>query len=86
MASGCVPLIHDWYGADYLYPARFLFGDPDSCLQLLRDCEKADLRSLQQENRAFIAERYQQDLMTAKIRRLLADVAGRRPGLTEGSI
>ncbi|MFQ6009484.1 MAG: tetratricopeptide repeat protein, partial [Candidatus Zixiibacteriota bacterium] len=36
MACGLLSLIHNWYGANYLYPEEFLFNDPDECLKLLQ--------------------------------------------------
>jgi glycosyltransferase involved in cell wall biosynthesis len=86
MASGCLPLIHDWFGSDYLYPERFLFGDPDSCLEVLRDCEDSDMTKLRRENREFIALRYRQEDATVKIRSLLAEVIGRNSQSTEHAI
>lgn len=86
MASGCLPLIHDWYGADNLYPERFLFGDPDACLKVLRECEKSDMTQLRRENRAFITERYRQENATAQIRSLMADVIARNSESTERTI
>jgi glycosyltransferase involved in cell wall biosynthesis/Tfp pilus assembly protein PilF len=58
MASGLLPLVHNWYGADNLYPRKFLFEDPDDCLKLLKRLEKSNRRTLSESNRAFIRERY----------------------------
>ncbi len=60
MASGLMPLIHDWYGAKGVYPQEFLFTDPDECLSLLKRQEKLEKHQLAQENRRFIVERYNQ--------------------------
>lgn len=74
MASGVLPLIHDWYGADYLYPSEYLFADPDGCLVLVRKLEQSDLATLRIANRACIADRYDQSKATRHVRRLLADL------------
>lgn len=76
MASGCLPLIHDWYGADYLYPEQYLFGDPDSCLELVKTLESSDVAARREENRRFIAGRYSLEETTARLRDLCATVVG----------
>jgi glycosyltransferase involved in cell wall biosynthesis/Flp pilus assembly protein TadD len=73
MASGVLPLVHDWYGADYLYPTDYMFADPDSCLALIQKLEQSDVASMQSANRAFIAERYGLTRAMHRVRQLLAD-------------
>ena len=72
MACGVLPLIHDWYGADYLYPSEFLFGDPDACVNLVTRLEEANLRALRGANRKFIEARYERSAVTAKLSAVLA--------------
>jgi Flp pilus assembly protein TadD len=74
MAAGLLPLIHDWFGADKLYPAEYLYGDPDSCLALLRRLEAAEIHRKRVENRAYIGRRYSQVDRTADIAALLQSV------------
>jgi len=61
MASGLMPLIHDWYGADRIYPKEYLFTDPDRCLDLLKRFEASEIPAIAQANRQFIAKRYDVD-------------------------
>jgi glycosyltransferase involved in cell wall biosynthesis len=58
MASGLMPLIHNWYGAGNVYPKEYLFEDPDDCLKLLKRLEKADRRAAGESNRAYISDHY----------------------------
>ncbi len=58
MASGLMPLIHNWYGAANLYPTEYLYNDPDDCLKLLKKLEKEDMKKLAEENRAFIQQHF----------------------------
>jgi tetratricopeptide (TPR) repeat protein len=74
MASGVMPLIHNWYGADGLYPNEYLFEDPDDCLELLKRLEKEDKRQLAHRNRRFIGQRYDVYQKTEDIARLMASV------------
>lgn len=72
MASGCLPLIHDWYGSDYLYPTEYLFGDPDQCLSLIKRLEQIDLNATRRRNREFIAGRYDEQSVTAEIHNVIS--------------
>ena len=74
MASGLMPLIHNWYGAKYLYPEEHLYADPDSCLELVREFEKADRSRQAQINRKFITDRYNLDDKFSQISRLMNKV------------
>jgi glycosyltransferase involved in cell wall biosynthesis/Tfp pilus assembly protein PilF len=58
MASGVIPLIHNWYGASQLYPEQFMFNDPDECLLLVKKLETLDRKKLAEENRQYICDRY----------------------------
>lgn len=76
MASGVMPLVHDWYGADMVYPQQYLFGDPDGCVALLRRLEAVDRAQRGRQNREFIRTRYNQIDKLRQIERLLIDLAG----------
>jgi len=66
MACGLTPLIHNWYGADRLYPREFLFHDPDECLDIVKSLENRDRAALGMQNRQFILDRYSpEDKMVA---------------------
>ncbi len=58
MASGLLPLVHNWFGAANIYPHDFLFDDPDRCLALLKYLEGADRTELIRQNRKYIEERF----------------------------
>jgi len=75
MASGLLPLIHDWYGADFLYPRDYLFSDPGVCLELLRQLEKSDIRERRQTNRQYIARRYNQNDKVSELMALIEGLA-----------
>lgn len=60
MASGLLPLIHNWFGADMLYPQEYLFRTPDDCLRLLQKLETADKKVLAINNHQFITDRFNQ--------------------------
>lgn len=74
MVSGLQPLIHDWYGADYLYPSEYLYSDPDSCLELLQRLEKKNLAETRNINRQFIATRYNLQDKLKEIHKLLDEL------------
>jgi glycosyltransferase involved in cell wall biosynthesis len=74
MACGVLPLIHNWYGAGYLYPKDYLFNDADECLALLQRLENVDKHQAARRNREYIAQRYDQADKFEEIARLLASV------------
>jgi len=74
MASGLLPLVHDWYGADYLYPQEYLFSDPDDCLRLLRELETRDYVMALDMTRRFIEKHYSSREKTREIADLLDEV------------
>lgn len=74
MACGLTPLIHNWFGADKLYPGEFLFIDPDECLEIVKSLGDRDRAALGRQNRQFILERYSPDdkmaALSAQLKRL----------------
>ena len=74
MASGLMPLIHNWYGAKHLYPEEHLYADPDACLELIKEFEKNDRCKQAQINRKFINNRYNLDDKFGQISRLMNKV------------
>jgi len=74
MASGLMPLIHNWYGAKLLYPEEHLFADPEACLELVKEFEKNDSSKQAQMNRKFISNRYNLDDKFSQISRLMNKV------------
>ncbi|HVP07397.1 MAG TPA: tetratricopeptide repeat protein [Candidatus Acidoferrum sp.] len=77
MCCGVLPLIHDWYGADGLYPEQYLFSDPDDCLNLVRRLERSKRPALAESNRQYIESRYSLRDRLADISRLLGKVMRR---------
>ena len=77
MASGLMPLIHNWYGATYLYPAEYMFSDPDSCLKLLSELEKRDSKEAAESNRRYIVSRYDSKDKFNQISKLLNKIVSK---------
>lgn len=71
MASGLIPLVHDWLGASYLYPEKYLFTTPEKCVELLKRIEKEDRTSLGEQCREFVVNRYDQAGQLAKVHALI---------------
>jgi hypothetical protein len=74
MASGVLPLIHDWFGADKLYPSKFIFSTPTDSVRLLREIERGNRSELQRECRQHIADHYDNDHQVHKIKNLISNV------------
>ncbi len=75
MASGVLPLIHDWPGASYLYPHEYLFTTPDECTTLIKRLETQDRQQLGRKCRDFIVSHYDLDKQLAKVNSLVKTVA-----------
>jgi glycosyltransferase involved in cell wall biosynthesis len=42
MASGAIPVIRDWWGADRTYPRRFIYSTPAGAVELVRQMNRAE--------------------------------------------
>ncbi|HSG99334.1 MAG TPA: glycosyltransferase, partial [candidate division Zixibacteria bacterium] len=58
MACGLTPLVHNWYGAERLYPREWLFNTPDECLALVQRALADDREAQGCEHRRFIETHY----------------------------
>ncbi|MCH9030891.1 MAG: glycosyltransferase [candidate division Zixibacteria bacterium] len=58
MASGIIPLVHDWFGSENIYPDEFRFRDPDECLGLVQKFMKANRTELGRQCRYIIEEKF----------------------------
>ena len=74
MASGVLPLIHDWLGADQLYPRRYVFTTPTDSVRLLKELEAGSREGQRQECRKFISDRYDNRRQLQKIETLITTV------------
>lgn len=74
MASGLLPLVHDWFGADRLYPEQALFALPHDCRDLIKRYEQSDVTQLRQDFRTWIINRYNAEEKTLQIETLLGRI------------
>ncbi len=74
MASGLMPLIHDWSGSDKIYPSEYLYNDPDECLNLLKRLESGNFHRRAIDNRQFICDRYMTSNKLTEISNLLTQL------------
>ena len=72
MASGVVPLVHAWIGAEGIYPNNHLFVNPDQCVNIVRnfDTEKNQDR-VRRSMRKRIVEEYSADRQIKQVVKLL---------------
>lgn len=82
MAAGVIPLIHDWMGAEYIYPSEFLFTTPAACVELVKTIEKQNRSKLGQECREFVRSRYDLKDQQLKINKLINEVVSTECGTT----
>ncbi len=63
MSMGLLPLVHDWYGANNLYPEKLLFSDPSDAVRLLRQYEQTDRNELLRFARAHVERHFDEKRM-----------------------
>ena len=68
MAVGAFPVVHDFPGANLLWPRDCLFASIDQAIALIRSARIGLFR-------AWVAERYGLDRQIAAVLRLLAELA-----------
>ncbi len=54
MACGLVPLVHDWPGADEVYPQRFRFRTPQECAAIARSYADQDRHAVARDCRTHV--------------------------------
>lgn len=72
MASGVLPLVHAWPGAENVYPEKYLFNTPDECVKLIDSLLKSDRNELIHANREYISSHFSQEGQIAAFERLIA--------------
>jgi len=58
MASGVLPLVHHWPGAENIYPGKYFFYTPDDCVRLVKQLMESDRKKLAEENRKYLEDNF----------------------------
>ncbi len=58
MASGVIPLVHDWFGADNIYPDTCRYLTPEDCLSLVKKSIEGDRAEQAKAYRAHIESNF----------------------------
>lgn len=66
MASGAVPLIYHWEGAEYLYPEEFIFESTDQAVERIQDYNLKKLQFDDRQAKQYVKERYDIKVVTKK--------------------
>lgn len=53
MASGCVPLVHDWLGARNIWPSNFVFRDIYELCEIYKAFDSLDNKAKERERKLF---------------------------------
>jgi glycosyltransferase involved in cell wall biosynthesis len=78
MSMGLLPLVHDWYGADNLYPENILFSDPADVVRLLRQYEKANTQELRQLARVHVETHFDEKRMLRSMNAVITRTLSQR--------
>jgi glycosyltransferase involved in cell wall biosynthesis/Flp pilus assembly protein TadD len=58
MASGLMPLVHNWPGSENIYPEKYRFNTPDDCAELALSLMDQDRAKLAKDNRMYIMKNF----------------------------
>ncbi len=58
MSCGLIPLVHDWFGADDLYPDKFRFRTPSDCVDIIKKSMSLDRKEIGAICREHIVRRF----------------------------
>jgi len=71
IASGVLPLVHWWQGAEKIYPNEALFVTSNDCLSVLKKYEKTDRKKLVKKYRESLLEKHSISLIMDEIRKTI---------------
>jgi len=73
MSAGVVPLVHNWLGANNIYPTNFLFNTAEECLGIVKrvDSDHSAISGLREELRKYITETFDIELQAKNILEML---------------
>lgn len=92
MASGAIPVIRNWVGADLIYPPKYVFSTVDEAVGLITKWNSGDNYRVESEAaKATARERFDQSVIIPKMVQLIEDLlqsktkSGAPVTVTEGS-
>lgn len=72
MASGVVPLVHGWLGAENTYPHKYIFNTFDDCMEIIKKFEdSAEKNAIRIQNRNYIDKNFSLDKQIIQVRKLV---------------
>ena len=75
MLQGCIPLVHNWIGADAIYPTAHIFNTVDECVEMVKSFEAMEnKKEAYQEAREHIVNNFSFDRQIEQIRALLEEL------------
>jgi glycosyltransferase involved in cell wall biosynthesis len=75
MASGAIPIIRNWQGAELLYPGRFIFKNVDEAVDLITKLKTPDNYSLESEIvKEYARTRFDQEIIIKRYEGLISEV------------
>ena len=75
MARGLVPLVHNWYGSDNIYPREYIFKNVSECVDIVkRFAELPNKETKRQELRDYISNNFSFEKQMKEIRSVLSQL------------
>ncbi len=86
MSSGVIPLVHDWFGADNIYPESCRFLTAEDCLALIQKVMESDRAELAQSYREHIMSNFKLDKQIAEVAEAIESVSASKEANVDKSI
>jgi glycosyltransferase involved in cell wall biosynthesis len=77
MATGCTPLVHDWFGASNIYPDKYLWRTIPECVDIVKRAVALSEAELEEERtslRGYVEKMYSFDRELAEIKEVLRNL------------
>ena len=77
MLTGCIPLIHNWFGAENIYPHKYIWNTVPDCLDIVSNYmafSDENKRQARETNRIFIQKMYSVEQELSEIKEVLASL------------
>jgi len=86
MASGVLPLVHDWFGADNVYPESCRFLTAEDCVKLVQKMMSQDRAELAQEYRSHIEDSFGLERQISEVSDVIQQVSSRPAQIVDKTV
>lgn len=75
MSQGCIPLVHNWLGADLLYPKEYIYNTPEEAVGIVKKFADNDNKDkIYKSVREYIIDNFSLDSQINNIKKMLENL------------